>query len=105
MDQDDIVLGHIIMGFVTHNISTQLSAQGAAVNSGMPQHSNRQPSDTPSQQGTRIMGENLWERVRFLVCRRKPECPEKTYQDGYGICKPSSCTTTGNSTGERQAFE
>ena len=95
VDQDDIILGRIIMGLIMHNISTQLSTQGAAVDSGMQNHSNRQLADTPSQQETRIMGQNLWERVRFLVCRRKPECPEKTYQGGYGICKPNSCTTTG----------
>ena len=37
----------------------------------------------------------LWEGVRFFRCRRKPECPEKTYQGGYGIGKPNSHTTTG----------
>ena len=34
-------------------------------------------------------------RGPIFRCRRKPECPEKTYQGGYGIGKPNSHTTTG----------
>ena len=66
---------------------------------GMPQHSNRWLADTPSHWGTRIKGQNIWEGVRFLVCRRKPECPEKTYQGGYGIGKPNLRTPTHLATG------
>ena len=36
-----------------------------------------------------------YERILIFRCRRKPECPEKTYQGGYGISKPNSHTTTG----------
>ena len=52
----------------------------------------RQATDTPSQGRARIKVQNLWEFVCFLVCRRKPECPEKTYQYRYGIGKPIICT-------------
>ena len=32
-------------------------------------------------------------KILIFRCRRKPECPEKTYQGGYGIDKPNSPTT------------
>ena len=62
---------------------------------GMLQRSSRQLADTLSQQGTRVTGQNLWEGVWLVACRRKPECPEKSiYQGGYGIGKANSRTTT-----------
>ena len=33
-----------------------------------------------------------YERIPIFRCRRKPECPEKAYQGGYGIGKPNSHT-------------
>ena len=38
---------------------------------------------------------NIYGRIPIFMCGRKPECPEKTYQGGYGISKPNSHTTTG----------
>ena len=55
----------------------------------------RQPQTHPHNEEPEIRNRILWEGVRFLACRRKPECPEKTYQGGHGIGKPNSRTTTG----------
>ena len=55
----------------------------------------RQPQTHPHNEEPEIRNSILWEGVRFLACRRKPECPEKTYQGGHGIGKPNSRTTTG----------
>ena len=55
----------------------------------------RQPQNHPHNEEPEIRNRILWEGVRFLACRRKPECPEKTYQGGHGIGKPNSRTTTG----------
>ena len=55
----------------------------------------RQPQTHPRNEEPEIRNRILWEGVRFLACRRKPECPEKTYQGGHGIGKPNSRTTTG----------
>ena len=53
-------------------------------------------TDTPSQRGTRNTEQNFMGRDPIFRCsRRKPKCPEKTYQGGYGIGKPNSHTTTG----------
>ena len=37
---------------------------------------------------------NRYGRIPIFRCRRKPECPEKTYQGRYGIGKQNSHTTT-----------
>ena len=55
----------------------------------------RQPQTHPHNEEPEIRNRILWEGVRFVACRRKPECPEKTYQGGHGIGKPNSRTTTG----------
>ena len=55
----------------------------------------RQPQPHPHNEEPEIRNRILWEGVRFLGCRRKPECLEKTYQGGHGIGKPNSRTTTG----------
>ena len=55
-----------------------------------------QPKTYPHNVEPEIRNRILWEGVWFLVCRRKLECPEKTYQGGHGIGKPNSRTTTGN---------
>ena len=40
----------------------------------------RQPQPHPHNEEPEIRNRILWEGVRFLGCRRKPEYPEKTYQ-------------------------
>ena len=47
----------------------------------------RQPQTYPHNEEPEIRNRILWEGVRFLACRRKPECPEKTYKGGHGIGK------------------
>ena len=55
----------------------------------------RQSQTHPHNKEPEIQNRILWEGVRFLACRRKPECPEKAYQSGHGIGEPNSPTTTG----------
>ena len=55
----------------------------------------RQPQTHPQNEEPEIRNRILWEAVRFLACRKKPECPEKIYQGGHGIGKPNSHATTG----------
>ena len=62
---------------------------------GVTRSAHQAATDTPSQRGTRNTEQNFMGRSPIFRCRRKPECPEKTYQGGYGIGKPNSHTTTG----------
>ena len=78
-------------GLVTCNIIHSIECSRHQC--GMPQCSNSQLTDTLSHCSNKITGQNLWEGVRFSACR-KPESTKKTYQCGYGIGKPNSCTTT-----------
>ena len=63
-------------------------------NRGAHQAATDTPCD-PHNEEPEIRNRILWEGVRFLACRRKPKCPEKTYQGGHGIGKPTLRTTTG----------
>ena len=51
---------------------------------GQPHALIRQPQNHPHNEEPEIRNRILWDRGPIFRCRRKPECPEKTYQGGYG---------------------
>ena len=73
--------------FVTRDISTHWVLKALLCDSRSTHIGNTEPQAVKLDQ--------KYERIPILRCRRKPECPEKTYQGGYGIGKPNSHITTG----------
>ena len=70
-------------------------SQGAAVCQPQRSTGGYPRSLTDANHTTDRDDKEIMERSPIFRCRRKPEYPEETYQDGYGIGKPNSRTTTG----------
>ena len=92
-----IIIIIIINRFCNARLINPLGSLGAAV--WQPQRTHRLLLNL--RQTSRLCTHNerpetmdqKYERIPIFRCRRKPECPEKTYQGGYGIGKPNSHTT------------